>query len=320
LDIFHPTQRKPILINKPELVLFQGSLLDKNNHEFWIWRIRLNFLEKDFEDILCKYPELIEDGLTLIDRQKTVHNRRMDILFKDKFERNLLVELKRGPIKDNHVGQILSYEGLLLSADDPTIRVMLIGNRVPPNIQKSLDHHGIAWKEISYSALKEFVESKDDTDFIKLFEDVSAFNNTIKTNSINQRVKPKGLSGEKIDFTKGDERIEVLKEKLIKLVEEIKASINQNVEFEQQDKIKEHMSLTGCGDRLFILPSSKHVYEVSLFGLSIEKNLYGFMKKLFGRDCDGYRNKKNKRQPRWWTDDFDLVRKAAIIYAKSGIQ
>ena len=125
--------------------------------------------EKDFEDIICKYPELIENGLILKDRQLTLYGRRMDILFEDKFKRKLIVELKIGPVKDGHIGQILSYEGMLLSAEDPTIRVMLVGNRVPKNIQRSLDHHGIAWKEITISQLKEFLNVKNDKEFLKLF-------------------------------------------------------------------------------------------------------------------------------------------------------
>ncbi|HPR74332.1 MAG TPA: hypothetical protein PLX41_11805 [Bacteroidales bacterium] len=127
--------------------------------------------EKDFEDIIAKYPELIEDGLTLKGRQVPLYGRRMDLLFEDKFKRKLIVELKIGPIKDAHIGQILSYEGMLLSAEDPTIRVMLIGNRVPPNIKRSLDHHGIAWCEITLMSLKEFLIAKNDTEFLSLFED-----------------------------------------------------------------------------------------------------------------------------------------------------
>jgi len=127
--------------------------------------------EKDFEDILCKYPELIEEGLVLLGRQITLFGRRMDIIFEDRFKRRLIVELKSGPIKDEHIGQILCYEGILLSADDPSIRVMLVGNRVPPNIKRSLDHHGIAWKEITLSALMEFIKNKRDNLFIGLFED-----------------------------------------------------------------------------------------------------------------------------------------------------
>lgn len=129
------------------------------------------FQEKDFEDILSKYPELIEDGLTLKGRQVRLFGRIMDLLFEDRFKRKLIVELKRGPIKDDHIGQIMSYEGMLLSADDPTIRIMLIGNRVPPNIQRSLDHHGIAWREISYPRLREFLSDKGEQKFLYLLED-----------------------------------------------------------------------------------------------------------------------------------------------------
>lgn len=126
--------------------------------------------EKDFEDILCKYSELIEPGLEFKGRQIRIYGRRMDIIFEDDFNRTLIVELKIGPIKDEHIGQILSYEGILLSQEDPTIRVMLIGNRVPPNIQKSLDHHGIAWKEMTLSYLKDFLRKKDDAEMFSLFE------------------------------------------------------------------------------------------------------------------------------------------------------
>lgn len=127
--------------------------------------------EKDFEDIICKYPDLIEEGLTFKGRQLTLYGRRMDILFEDKFKRKLIIELKVGPIKDEHIGQILSYEGMLLSVDDPTIRIMLISNRVPPNIRRSLDHHGIAWKEITVTKLKEFLNSKNDEQFQETFQD-----------------------------------------------------------------------------------------------------------------------------------------------------
>jgi len=130
--------------------------------------------ERDFEDILCKYPELIEEGLILRGRQVCVYGRRMDILFEDKFGRKLITELKIGPIKDAHMGQVLSYEGMLLSAEDPTIRVMLIGNRVPPNVQRSLDHHGIAWREITLSTLKDFLREKNDHALLHLFEEYGA--------------------------------------------------------------------------------------------------------------------------------------------------
>jgi len=118
--------------------------------------------EKDFENIICKYPDLIETDLVLKGRQVVLYGKRMDLLFQDKFGQKLIVELKVGAIERKHIGQIMEYEGGMLSDDDPTIRIMLAGNRVPPNLRKALDHHGIEWKEISYSMLKSFLKEKKD--------------------------------------------------------------------------------------------------------------------------------------------------------------
>lgn len=125
--------------------------------------------ERTFETILAKYPELIEDGLELKGRQVSMYGRRMDLLFEDTFQRKLIIEIKAGPIKDQHIGQVMSYEGMLLSADDPSIRVMLIGTRVPPNIRRALDHHGIAWKEISMSRILAHLRGRDDSAILGLF-------------------------------------------------------------------------------------------------------------------------------------------------------
>jgi|HubBroStandDraft_1064217.scaffolds.fasta_scaffold516800_1 hypothetical protein len=50
---------------------------------------------------------------------------------------------------------------------------MLIGTRVPPNLQKSLDHHGIAWKEITSADLVNFLDSKYDVELLGVFEDAA---------------------------------------------------------------------------------------------------------------------------------------------------
>ncbi len=126
--------------------------------------------EKDLEDAIAKYPELIEDGLHLTGRQSVLCGRRIDLLFEDRFRRNLLVELKWGPIKDQHIGQLMSYTGMLLSGDDPDLRVMLVGTRVPPNLRKALDFHGIAWKEIKVADLLAFLRSKQDVELALAFE------------------------------------------------------------------------------------------------------------------------------------------------------
>lgn len=78
---------------------------------------------------------------------------------------------------------------MLVSTEDPTIRVMLFGNRVPANIQRTLDHYGIAWREITLSYLKEFLMKRNDEEFLNLFEfDIPI---SIKTFS---HIEPESLS------------------------------------------------------------------------------------------------------------------------------
>jgi hypothetical protein len=64
--------------------------------------------EQTFETILARCPELIEDGLAMKGRQVSMYGRRMDLLFEDAFHRKLIIELKVGPIKDQHIGQVTS--------------------------------------------------------------------------------------------------------------------------------------------------------------------------------------------------------------------
>jgi hypothetical protein len=113
---------------------------------------------------------------------------------------------------------------------------------------------------------------------------------------------------------------DILKEKLIRLVEEINASTSSTVIFKQQLKVKTNMSFFGCNGRIYIQPSSVG-YDVSLSGKSVEKTLYPLLKKLFGKECDGYKQTNGNTgiitAPFWRTDNFDLVKKAVYIYAKS---
>lgn len=151
--------------------------------------------EKQFEDIICKYPDIIEDNLAFQGRQIHVHGKIMDILFKDKFGQNLIVELKIGPIDRKHIGQVMEYEGNVLSIEDPTARVMLIGNRVPPNLKRALDHHGVEYKEISISQLKDFLKSKHDKKLLNLFNDLDK--DTIETKGVKKNLSSEAYISQK---------------------------------------------------------------------------------------------------------------------------
>jgi hypothetical protein len=122
--------------------------------------------ERTFEDIICKYPELIEDKLSFKGRQVPVKGKWVDVLFEDRYGQQLIVEIKKGAVKREHVGQLFDYEGHFVSADNPNVRVMLVGNRVPENIRRSLDHHGIEWRELTIGDLINFLKQKGDLDLL----------------------------------------------------------------------------------------------------------------------------------------------------------
>jgi|GEM_PF-2144004 hypothetical protein len=125
--------------------------------------------EQDLESILARYSELIEVGLLLEGRQISINGKRIDLLFKDKRGGRLIVEVKRGTVLRKDIGQLMDYEGELLFPNDPTIRVMLIGNHVPPSFGRSLDHHGLEWRAFSVAYLIEFLKQKDDNEFLLYF-------------------------------------------------------------------------------------------------------------------------------------------------------
>lgn len=128
-------------------------------------------LEKHFENVLHRYPELIEEGLKFSGRQVNVGGKFVDLLFEDRYGQKLIVELKQGTIKREHVAQLLDYEGYFLTADNPNVRVMLVGNRVPPNLRNSLDHHGFEWREITVSVLITHLMNNNDDDLLSLLNE-----------------------------------------------------------------------------------------------------------------------------------------------------
>jgi len=117
--------------------------------------------ERLFEDILVKYPDLIEGKLKFIGRQVNHFGKRIDILFEDRFNEKLIIELKKGNLQRDALSQVLEYEGYILSEKDPSARVMIIANRIPLNLKKAMDHHGIEYKEITTIHLYEFLEKRD---------------------------------------------------------------------------------------------------------------------------------------------------------------
>jgi predicted HNH restriction endonuclease len=106
------------------------------------------------------------------------------------------------------------------------------------------------------------------------------------------------------------------KQRLEKFLKTINtASPTNQFKLQQQDKKKEHIFVAGGNGRLAVQPMSKG-YDIGLSSQSLVGEMYGFMVRLCGRECDGYKQTKPKKHvPFWRVDDFGLVEKAILSYA-----
>lgn len=171
--------------------------------------------ERDLEIVLANYPELIEDGMEFVGRQVCIDGKFVDLLFRDKRGTLVILELKRGTIKREHIAQLLDYEGYFLDKESPDVRVMLVGTKVPTNFQKALDHHGIEWREITFEKLRRFLEEKGD---IKLLNSLSSTETDQTARVSSQNIKTKSSSRSRSNI-----RIETL-EKIVNNIDSFNSS------------------------------------------------------------------------------------------------
>lgn len=118
-------------------------------------------LEKDIENLIANYPKEFfpKEEFTLISQQYNVQNRRIDILFRDKYDRLIIVEVKRGILSREASGQIIEYYGLLKDEfPDKTIELILCANTIPRERKTFLENVGIECKEIT---LREIIRVSD---------------------------------------------------------------------------------------------------------------------------------------------------------------
>jgi predicted nuclease of restriction endonuclease-like (RecB) superfamily len=71
----------------------------------------MKLTEKQIEDVFeIYYKELLSSDFELVERQFVFKNkRRADLIFIDKDKRKVIVELKRGAVTREDIGQLFEY-------------------------------------------------------------------------------------------------------------------------------------------------------------------------------------------------------------------
>jgi hypothetical protein len=115
-------------------------------------------LEKDIENLIASYPDEFfpNEGFQLIAQQYAIDKRRVDILFEDKYGRQIIVEVKRGILSREAAGQIIEYYGLLKQADSlKSFELILCANIIPQERKLFLEGAGIDCKELGIARITE---------------------------------------------------------------------------------------------------------------------------------------------------------------------
>lgn len=113
--------------------------------------------EREFEYVLRKYPQLIEDGAVILGQQKGLSCGRYDLLLQDKHGKRIIAELKRGTIDGvMPLAQVSRYH-----QDLGTERIMIVAPRVLPKIQRQAAALGIEALEVPESLIYDFLKEND---------------------------------------------------------------------------------------------------------------------------------------------------------------
>lgn len=119
-------------------------------------------LEKDIENLLAKYPnEFFPDhGLRLIGQQVKLGTYYADVVFENPKGEMIVVEIKRGILRREAIGQIIEYYGMLKQKEpNKNILLYLVANVIPKEMIIFLKEKlGIEFVEIPALKIREVAE------------------------------------------------------------------------------------------------------------------------------------------------------------------
>jgi len=121
-------------------------------------------LEKDMENLILLYPEtFLEKGLTVISQQyQLLNGRRPDLVFKDRFDRYLIVEIQRGSLDDDHMVRMVDYYGAYkMEYPQRIVRLLFVANMVPAERKEFIARQGFECKELSMHYFKTIADKNN---------------------------------------------------------------------------------------------------------------------------------------------------------------
>jgi hypothetical protein len=115
-------------------------------------------LESEMEDLLWLYPDkFFREPLKQFRRQpRSREVGRADLVFEDRLERLLVVEIKRGQLQRGAIDQVHDYFGMMKHEfPNKSVEMMVIAQSIPLERKVALDRYNIEYREISDKRFRE---------------------------------------------------------------------------------------------------------------------------------------------------------------------
>lgn len=118
-------------------------------------------LEKDIENLIAQHPDEFfpASRFKLIGQQVKLGRCYADIIFKDQYQRKIIIEVKRGILSRDASGQVMEYYGLL-KTQSPTdvVELILCANVIPQERKIFLETVGIECKELGINLINQIAQ------------------------------------------------------------------------------------------------------------------------------------------------------------------
>lgn len=133
-------------------------------------------LEKDIENLIAQYPDEFfpNSGFSLKGQQVTLGRCCADVVFVDKYNRTIIIEIREGILSREASGEVVDYYDLLKKeCSIDVIELVLCANVIPHQRKVFLESAGVECKELSFAFITN-VAKKHGYRFLDANEEPSA--------------------------------------------------------------------------------------------------------------------------------------------------
>ena len=109
------------------------------------------------EDLLWNHPDkLLNEQLRQFRRQPSSRIGRADLVFKDRLDRFIVIEIKRGTLPRDAIAQLHDYYGMLKEEfPDRPVELMAVANDIPKERRLACEQYNIEPREISQKRFRD---------------------------------------------------------------------------------------------------------------------------------------------------------------------